>query len=46
MHKGQVLDFGTGKGQDAITSVVLSLLGLSPLLRIPAGRDVMSPNAP
>ena len=30
MHKGLVLDFGTGRGQDAITSVVRSLLRLGP----------------
>jgi class 3 adenylate cyclase/tetratricopeptide (TPR) repeat protein len=30
VHKGLVLDFGTGKGQDAIGSVVRSLLGLDP----------------
>jgi class 3 adenylate cyclase/tetratricopeptide (TPR) repeat protein len=28
VHKGLVLDFGTGRGQDVITSVVRSLLGL------------------
>jgi class 3 adenylate cyclase/tetratricopeptide (TPR) repeat protein len=30
VHKGLVLDFGTGKGQDAIRSVVRSLLALGP----------------
>jgi class 3 adenylate cyclase len=30
VHKGLVLDFGTGRGQDAIRSVVRSLLGLGP----------------
>ncbi len=29
-HKGLVLDFGVGKGQDAIRSVVHSLLGIAP----------------
>jgi hypothetical protein len=29
-HKGLVLDFGVGKGQDAIRSVVRSLLGIVP----------------
>jgi class 3 adenylate cyclase/tetratricopeptide (TPR) repeat protein len=29
-HKGLVLDFGVGKGQDAIRSVVRSLLGIAP----------------
>jgi class 3 adenylate cyclase/tetratricopeptide (TPR) repeat protein len=29
-HTGLVLDFGTGKGQDAIRSVVRSLLGIAP----------------
>src|SRR5215470_10734780 len=28
VHKGLVLDFGTGKGQDAVRSVVRSLLAL------------------
>ena len=36
-HKGQVLDFGTGKGQNAITSVVRSLLALGSA-EDPAGR--------
>ena len=30
VHKGLVLDFGTGKGQDAIRSVARSLLALAP----------------
>jgi class 3 adenylate cyclase len=30
VHKGLVLDFGTGKGQDALRSVVRSLLALGP----------------
>jgi class 3 adenylate cyclase/tetratricopeptide (TPR) repeat protein len=29
-HRGLVLDFGVGKGQDAIRSLLLSLLGLPP----------------
>jgi class 3 adenylate cyclase/tetratricopeptide (TPR) repeat protein len=29
IHTGLVLDFGTGRGQDAISAVVLSVLGLS-----------------
>lgn len=29
-HKGLVLDFGVGKGQDAIRAIVRSLLGLAP----------------
>ena len=29
-HRGLVLDFGVGKGQDAIRSVVRSLLGIAP----------------
>ncbi|MEA2783085.1 MAG: hypothetical protein QOK29_4629 [Rhodospirillaceae bacterium] len=30
VHKGLVLDFGTGKGQDAMRLMVRSLLGMSP----------------
>jgi class 3 adenylate cyclase/tetratricopeptide (TPR) repeat protein len=30
IHRGLVLDFGVGKGQDAIRSVVRSLLGVAP----------------
>jgi class 3 adenylate cyclase/tetratricopeptide (TPR) repeat protein len=29
-HRGAVLDFGEGKGQDAVQSIVQSLLGLAP----------------
>jgi tetratricopeptide (TPR) repeat protein len=29
-HRGLVLDFGVGKGQDAVRALLLSLLGLSP----------------
>ncbi len=31
IHKGLVLDFGVGKGQDAIRSVVRSVLAISPI---------------
>ena len=39
VHKGLVLDFGTGKGQDAIRSVVRSLLALGPASDPAARRD-------
>ena len=39
VHKGLVLDFGTGKGQDAIRSVVRSLLALDPATDPAARRD-------
>jgi class 3 adenylate cyclase/tetratricopeptide (TPR) repeat protein len=29
-HRGLILDFGVGKGQDAVRALLLSLLGLSP----------------
>jgi class 3 adenylate cyclase/tetratricopeptide (TPR) repeat protein len=39
VHKGLVLDFGTGKGQDAIRSVVRSLVALDPAAEPAARRD-------
>jgi class 3 adenylate cyclase/tetratricopeptide (TPR) repeat protein len=39
VHKGLVLDFGTGKGQDAIRSVVRSLLRLDPSAEVAPRRD-------
>jgi tetratricopeptide (TPR) repeat protein len=39
VHKGLVLDFGTGKGQDAIRSVVRSLLALDPAADPTTRRD-------
>ncbi|MDF2810390.1 MAG: hypothetical protein K0S56_1421 [Microvirga sp.] len=39
VHKGLVLDFGTGRGQDAIRSVVRSLLALDPAPEPATRRD-------
>jgi class 3 adenylate cyclase/tetratricopeptide (TPR) repeat protein len=39
VHKGLVLDFGTGKGQDAIRSVVRSLVGLDPSADVASRHD-------
>ena len=43
-HRGLVLDFGVGKGQDPIRALLLSLLGLTPSsegrLTTPCGRTV------
>lgn len=52
-HRGAVLDFGVGKGQDAVRALLLSLLGLSPASGYEARRqkvddliaqDVISPD--
>lgn len=44
VHRGLVLDFGTGKGQDAIRSVVRSLLALAPAAD-PAARSAAAERA-
>jgi len=43
-HEGLVLDFGIGRGQDAVHAVVRSLLGVEPVVRSAAAKSAVAEN--